>query len=474
LHGARAGFSDFTWSVFDAHPDWFAVADHYLYAQATAQVDIALATMRKADVGPDMGLSQVMLGFIALLTHGREEGLAILSQSVETLRRRGSAGDLAFALTYLAGAEVSAIRLEEAARHSDEALAISRQLQNRLQVARLTIMRGSIVGMGGGASVVVDRARMALRTAELREGLAVLTSVGALNEAAQALGVLADEYDSVGDYATSMQFNREARAMLLPLNDPGLLHGALSWEALAATRLGRYHHARECRLQSMEISRPSNDPFMIAWNSWELGDIARQMGDLASCRSYWADAERLFTEQNVTNGLVFVHRGWAELALRAGDLARARAEYEESLRLAEVDRHIWSRAFAHAGLARVALLAAQGEEARRHGLEALRLGVEMENLGLELIALQALGGLSLLEGALGRALEISAHVVAQPATWHEFRTLAVAVEASALQLLPAGEAEAARLRGAQATTYDLATSLLGGAPPRGPVLHWDR
>ncbi|MGL4650759.1 MAG: hypothetical protein ACRC1H_15230, partial [Caldilineaceae bacterium] len=434
LHIAHAFFSDFNWASADAQPDWFAFVRYFSLTESRPRAEAALAMIQTPEVREPMGLSLVALGQIVYFMGRQEEGLPLLREGVERLRRRGEQGDLALALTWLASACSAGLLLDEADTLADEAIVLCKGLGDRLQYARLLVLKGTIAGTRT-SEVRPTRAR------DLREAMAIFLEMGALSEAAFAMGTLADEYDSAGDYAAAVRYNAEARAMVAPLNDRDMMHNTLSWEALAATRLGHYRHARSCRQQSLDLSLASNDPFLTAWNHWELGEIARLAGDLDACALHWREAERLFGERNILNGLVFLHRGYAELALRRGDVVTAQAQYAESLACALEDGHRWSECYAHAGLGRVALLAADAAAARGHLMAALQQAVELNNLSLICICMQGMAGLALLEGDLEQAVEWGALVIAQPSTWHEFRAQAVALLAAGLSLLPADVGE---------------------------------
>jgi predicted ATPase len=465
LHACHAFYSDFLWSGVNADPDWFAFVRYLPFAEARPHAEQALAALALPGTSEGMGMAVVALGQTVYFMGEQARGLPLLEQGVAQMRAAGDRGALALALTWLASALASMLRLDEAEPLLAEAIGICRQMGNRLQYARLLMLQGTIEGMRTSTSSEG-------RIADLREALAIFVEMGALTEASFALGTLADEYDSAGDYAAAMRYNAEARAMIGPLNDPGLKHNTLSWEALAASRLGHYLHARACRLESLDLSTRMDDQFLIAWNHWELGDIARLLGELEVCRNHWAKAERLFRTLNVENGIIYTHRGYAELALRQGNFDEARLEYERALQAARTDAHRWSEAFALAGLGRVALQAGDAAGARTYHEQALRLAVELNSLGLKLIALVGLAGVALLERDPVRALELSALAATEQGTWHEFRTLAVAVEAQALQLLPVQVGEAARMRGATGTLESVIESLLGETVKPGLRSFW--
>jgi tetratricopeptide (TPR) repeat protein len=211
---------------------------------------------------------------------------------------------------------------------------------------------------------------------------------------------------------------------------PRLAGLALSKESFEALRYGSVAHARQTRLASLEVARQLGDARDEAWSHWELGEIHRVAGEAPAAREAFDQAMACFQNEPSGVGMVFYHRGLADLALAAGDHAAAHQAFAASLAEARRVGHDWSVPYALAGLARAALGLGEAERAREHALDALGLANRPGRAGLELVALAALAGALAALGQSERAAELLGLVQADPASWNETRAQAAALLAS--------------------------------------------
>ena len=88
------------------------------------------------------------LGVARVLTGGADEGLSLVAEAVEAFRRQQNHTRPAFVLLYAGTAYLAAGRMDEAAGHATEALALTRRLGARASEAEALRLAGDVASTG--------------------------------------------------------------------------------------------------------------------------------------------------------------------------------------------------------------------------------------------------------------------------------------------------------------------------------------
>jgi predicted ATPase/DNA-binding SARP family transcriptional activator len=394
-------------------------------AASLAEVQQAWEAAGAPPIPERMGAWGALLGYLYGLI-AVDQGADSLRRLLPGLRSRGVGWDVAFSLglfgclllVKVAERGHSAEAHAEARAALEEALALCEAAGNRRET-------GLVLRWLGVLSYQQRRWPEARRYWEAAQ--TALRMAGDWSGEADIHWQLGDLCLELGEHEAGLEHFHAMGQAYLRQGHPRLAGLMLSKESFEALRYSSVEHAWKLRLASLDVARQLGDRHEEAWNQWELGEIHRVAGDAAAAREAFDRAMAFFQDEPEGVGLVFYHRGLADLALAAGDHAAAHQAFAASLAEAQRAGHEWSVPYALAGLSRAALGLGQPERAREHALEALRLANRPGRAGLALVALVALAAACASLGQAERAAELSGLVLADPASWNETRAQAAAL-----------------------------------------------
>jgi predicted ATPase len=319
---------------------------------------------------------------------------------------------------------------------------------------------GNRVGL---AEVLTELAAISARRRAYAEALDRLAEAESLLSASgtSALGWLLDAkidmFQKQGRIDEMFAALAEQARVARDQGDFALEGHAYSFESVYALRYSTPEHARRARLAVIELERlQGNDG--SDWNDFELGEIARVTGDLATARSLYASSANRFERHDNREGMAYCERAFGDLALASGDFAAAYHHYRQSLERLPKGMHWWPEARALAGLARAAAALGRFDESARGIAAALRITDSNNELDLATVALLALAELAAARQWPAAALMLTGLMSGARLTWNETRDQSARVEARARERVGDAAAEAARQQGSR---IDLAALIAG-------------
>jgi DNA-binding SARP family transcriptional activator/tetratricopeptide (TPR) repeat protein len=209
-----------------------------------------------------------------------ETGLAAAS------RQRDRAGQALMSMS-LGCAHIRWARFDLAHEHLTQALALYRELDDRLGRART---HGNLAWVAQSQG----NPRHALRHAE--QALALFETAGHRAGQAQALNGVGWFRAQVGDYRQALEYGQRAVKLLRELGHRG--EEARAWDSLgyAHHRLGEYPHAIRCYQRAIVLARKTGDRWNEADDLHNLGDVQRDVGNPAAALAAWRRAVVIFDE----------------------------------------------------------------------------------------------------------------------------------------------------------------------------------
>lgn len=254
-----------------------------------------------------------------------------------------------------------------------------------------------------------------------------LRSLGEQLIAANGYWHLADIYMYMGETTAALQCLHQMAETLRERGRTRLATMALSRESYEMVRYGDLEEALRLRRMSLELSQRFDDPFNIAWDYWEMGEVYRVMDDRIRAREWYERARTRFVAAAADIGHSFYFRGLGDLALADGDFVAADDYFRRSLVWAETNVHPWQMIYAQTGIARAAL-GNRTATTRKEMAAALQMCLDAnEGGGIVLMVLTATAQLLKQKGDERRANELADFILAHPMTWRESRRQAAAI-----------------------------------------------
>jgi DNA-binding SARP family transcriptional activator len=384
-----------------------AAAREWLDSERAALVAAAAHGATHAWPGHTTRLATILSRYLINGAH-YPEAVPVFGHGLDAARRIGDRTQEARALVQISQLDWELNRLQQAADHGRQALALFRETGDRA---------GEAIALGGMGLVDNQLGRYEQASRRQQEAVAIYREVG----------------DRLG----------EARAL-----------GNLG---LTRVRQGRYQEAASCYQHSLELSREIDDRQGEAFALARLGVIDREQGRYEQAAGCLEQSLTLFHEMgDSTESEVLLQLAEVDLALgryeeAAGNIKRALAMARMAgIRVLEAD--------GLNGLGEVLLQMGNGTEARAHHAGALRLASEISS---PLVQARAHRGLARACEALGDTLQARHH-------WQEALTGYAAVgapEADDIRIQLAGSgAPAAEQNGADDAADTSAVAARAVAP----------
>ena len=347
-------------------------------------------------------------------------GVTRLRQAAATIDRARQPWEWAFAHQCLGRLLSRSPHLAASAGETAGVLQAARaafmELKDRREAAVSQLFLGYARQTAG--DLVEARALMAAAQAELQ---AIGDSIIARN----VNWVLADMHMKLGQVERALDLLVELADSLVQMGHARLAIDSLSRASYESLRYRSREDALRLRQRSLALSRAYGYEIYESWDLWELGQIYREMGDVAKARPCFEQAFQLFEKNNNALGRCFYSRGLGDLAMTEGNYTEAARQYAISRRETEVTGHPWQLVYLMGGQARAAIAGGDLAAARGYLREALPLAMEAE-YGGGLTATLLLAGIEwlLAQGRPEPAADLGALVLAHPLTWLETRRMA--------------------------------------------------
>ncbi|MGW8226981.1 MAG: tetratricopeptide repeat protein [Anaerolineales bacterium] len=345
-------------------------------------------------------------------------GRDYLRQLIQEYRQANQPWELAITLQLLGGLNLAVFldsiqrenHLEEAGRALTESLAIFERLGDSREYSYTLLLLGGYHAYRKNW----DEAILNWQAAEAK--------FDQMGDTITSLHWLVGELlFKIGDYDTAFKYYQQFREKYLQRGHKRVAAYALSFESIHALRYSDIHHARVTREESLRLSQEVEDDFGEAWSTWEMGEIERVAGNYRDSLEWFERAMLMFRNVNETNGLIFYHRGLADLALARGDNALAKTHFEQSYEHANQLNFSWGAAYALSGLGRVEADLQDFDLALKYLSKSLDLSTKIDDAGLALLVLFTCAHLYAAQGKNGPAMEISSLVAGHFATWNEIK-----------------------------------------------------
>jgi tetratricopeptide (TPR) repeat protein len=216
----------------------------------------------------------------------------------------------------------------QAVRHLEEAVVLFRDLGDRLGVVRSLNNLGYVTLGRGDYGAAVDL---------FQEALAIAREIGLRQEEMLYLSNLGGAWVGLGEYSAAETDLREA--IHLAETSGYLDHLSETYRFLAEALLGqeKVEAALSAARKALALGQEHDQPFHIggAWRA--LGVVAAQLPepiaiedrayDAAAC---YAESLRIFTEKGIEQEQARTLRMWAEYEMARGDRERGEAMWEEA------------------------------------------------------------------------------------------------------------------------------------------------
>ncbi|MDQ6892586.1 MAG: protein kinase [Acidobacteriota bacterium] len=164
-----------------------------------------------------------------------------------------------------------------------------------------------------------------------QEALAISRELDDRKGIAVGLNALAVGAQKEGDLARSRSLLEESLVLWKDLGDPVAVVRGLSNLASVARLEGHFDEARSLFEECLSISRQLGDRGGMAWALDSEGDVAREQGDIASARSLYEQSLSMFRELRDRWGIAGSLADLGNLARDQGDFTAAHRLYRESM-----------------------------------------------------------------------------------------------------------------------------------------------
>jgi tetratricopeptide (TPR) repeat protein len=211
-----------------------------------------------------------------------------------------------------------------AQRLVEEALAISRKLDDREGIAT------ALVGLG---SVAQQREEFETARAWHEEGLAIRRELGDKGGMAFSLHALGWVAAQQGDLAGSRALHQESVAIWRECGDQeGMVYGLDSLGCVTLYQ-GDLETARSLFEQALALARRLGDKAHIAWGLIHLGWVAQRRQEHAAACALYEEGLAIWRELAVKDGLINALECLGQVARRQGDVTAAQERFAECLTL---------------------------------------------------------------------------------------------------------------------------------------------
>ncbi len=261
---------------------------------------------------------------------------------------------------------------------------------------------------------------------------------------------LAEDYIYSGNINEAFQAFEATKQHNIKMGNRRILGIDLSWESMAVSRYGNLEDALKLRQWSLELAVEAGNQNIIAWHTWEQGEIYRLMKDIEHARQYYEEALPQFEKQKDFLGLGFYHRGNGEIAMMLGRWEEARHEFEQAMEFHRGEQRafrIWGQIYYHARLGTIMVALNKISEAKEQLNTSLTIAKSWRYPDIRAIPLIGVASLLAAIGNPTEAVEIAACVASRPTTWNEVKGHARAIIEAAQKVLPPGEIVDAQKRG---------------------------
>lgn len=387
----------------------------------------------------------------------REQGAALVRESLAYIRQDGDVWSLAVGLSIVGGSFWASNMKDEGRALINEGIALSRQLGDRIVLAYL---------LGSLAHVTGDEHDFDTTLSIYEECREIYESVGNRGGVGNSFIDMGATYDAKGEYEQALIYYRRGRDVFEELGDRHSVARALSWESLSARRMGQYEYALTLRGDSQALYEKLHDVNSMAWCYFENAELTFLTGDAETGWRYLEKSKQFFDTNEILRGHAFYFRvkGW--MLLRTNDIDGAKTALKRSVELSVKDYHNWNVSCARSWLGLALLADGDVDGAYGQMVEALSHAKELSNLGVSMLAIAAYAQLLQRVGAYEGAVELAAFVEAHPALWYETRSLITAVFQSTPSHLDEKTNAAAKAKGRAWKLDDLLEKILTDAENR--------
>jgi predicted ATPase/DNA-binding SARP family transcriptional activator len=274
------------------------------------------------------------------------------------------------------------------------------------------------------------------RRAAIEHWQAAQRQLLAAGEAALAVDIstnIGDAQLALGEFAQAFRSYQEVRHFYEQRGDKRLAAYRMSKESFEMVRYGDLEEAIRLREKALGITRDLRDEYGEAWNTWEMGEAYRVMGNSLAARHWFEQANNIFQRVHEPLGIIFYHRGMGDLALAEGDYATAQTQFQNSFQRAEELEHNWMISYALSGLSRAEIGLGEYILAETHLKQAISAAVKIGQIGVLLLALSAMAELYAASGKMEQAMELTYMVKDHYASWKEVKVRAAALLTSLAQ-----------------------------------------
>jgi len=292
------------------------------------------------------------------------EALTIFTHAVDAARRTGDCAAEATAMNEIGSVALEQGRLQQAADHYRQALALFREAGDRAGEAR---------PLGNLGLVEKGLARYEQSASHLEQAVAIFRDIGDRFSEARALGNLGSVRALQGRYEEAVSCHQQALDLHRQIGDHGGEAHELVMLGDVDLMLGSYQHAaghfQRALVMLQGISFTSTEPYILT----RLGEAYVALGRYEQAAGNFEQAIAAFRETGDWLQEAQALNGFGDLLCRTGDAGKARAYHAAALRLATEACAPREQARAHRGLARACHASGKPVQARRHRREALAI-----------------------------------------------------------------------------------------------------
>ena len=254
-----------------------------------------------------------------------------------------------------------------------------------------------------------------------------LRAVGEIIIAANINWQLAEIHIQLGEIKRALAYFHEMAETLLRNGLAQLAISSISRESYETVRYDNLEIALILRQRSLALSRQTGEQFNEAWDSWEMAEIFRLMGDDGAAREWNEQSRSKFHSIGIFDADSFYYRLLGDLALAEKDATTAARHFLESVRHAEQSKHPWQRAYGLAGLGTAELMNGHYMEAAALLADSLLVGQSTGDPGgLVLMTFARIARLYKQLRLVEKSQALAELVLNHPLSWEETRRDAAA------------------------------------------------
>jgi predicted ATPase/DNA-binding SARP family transcriptional activator len=396
----------------------------YTYSILKNKTDIQQAwnlTRGNIETLQSMGYWGIVLSYLFGIVVDKQQAVGCLRQLQSYYRIQNQRWELANTLSFLANVltakyvyhEVSTSTLDEVRQLTLEAMLIFQELGDNNETGYTLKYLSEINFFQGKYHEAI---------AQLQTAQANLHKVGEWRAVVSIDHNIAWIYLRMGDFESAFHYLQIVCQNLQDIGDRIGAAGALSAESMYALRYSDLEHARQTRQKCLSMYQAAGHALGIAWATWEMGEISRVGGDLATAKGWFESARLLFENLDDPTSPIFIHRGLGEIAESNADYNLAKYYFQESIQQARNIPHPWSEAYALCGMGRAETGLGDPKAAQEHFFHALHLAREIDALELLLIAISGYVNLLAKKSNYEQAVELGSMVINHKLSWNETKS----------------------------------------------------